>query len=409
MPRFFLFFCLLWVFAKPAFAQPDSLRGFGTAFAVSDAGHLLTSFHVVRGAKAIVAYVPSSERRFEAKLVAYDETADLALLKVSAPTSPLPIVEYSDVPTGIEVFGLGFPQPSVQGQSLKITSGILNSREGLKGDKGSFQFSAPIQRGNSGGPVLLLDGGVIGLIQGKLGIVNSGLGQLTEVPQNVNFATNAQRLKEFLSSHAVPFSYRGVRLSEMLRPHQVYDRAVESIFALEVTRASEGAPGASQNIAIPPAVQVYLRGLNRDEQGRLLGALAIGFNKLYRAGKTGLLFRAVSDVPDAVLNDRTASLSSRLNPNERLLEFILTLDAAQSYPSKSFQYKSVIMAAGLDCERIQLRTVFKEYKEESFGSGKTYLKLLRKADATEKPQNIRMSSELKAFVKNEFCSSPKAQ
>ena len=78
---------------------------------------------------------------------------------------------------------------------MKITSGILNSREGLKGDKGSFQFSASIQRGNSGGPVLLLDGGVIGLIQGKLGIVSAAVGQLTEVPQNVNFATNSQRLK----------------------------------------------------------------------------------------------------------------------------------------------------------------------------------------------------------------------
>lgn len=394
--------CLL--ITSAGFAQTDAARGFGTAFAVSDTGHLLTSFHLVRDAGSVVAYVPSSERRFNAQVVAVDEINDLALLKVSAPTSPLTIVEYADVPTGIEVFGLGFPQPSVQGQSLKITSGILNSREGLKGDKGSFQFSAPIQRGNSGGPVLLLDGGVIGLIQGKLGIVSSGVGQLTEVPQNVNFATNSQRLKEFLSANAVPFSYRSARISEMFRPHQIYDGAISSIFALEVTREATGNKESSLGIAIPPTIQVYLRSLNKDEQAQLLGALAIGFDSLYRSAKSSLLFRSSPLLKQESTSERTRAFLDRLSPDEALLEFVLSLQAPRFHPSQGFQYRSVIMAAGLNCESVQLRVVFKEYKEQSFGSGKTFLKLLRKETGDESTEAIRMSKELKAFVRKQFCS-----
>ena len=407
MLKQFLLSSLCLLLTSAGIAQTDSARGFGTAFAVSDMGHLLTSFHLVREAKSIVVYVPSSERRLNAQVLAVDEANDLALLKVSAPTSPLTIVEYADVPTGIEVFGLGFPQPSVQGQSLKITSGILNSREGLKGDKGSFQFSASIQRGNSGGPVLLLDGGVIGLIQGKLGIVSAAVGQLTEVPQNVNFATNSQRLKEFLSAKAVPFSYRGVRISEMLRPHQIYDGAISSIFALEVTREVSGSKESSSGIAIPPPIQVYLRSLNKDEQAELLGALAIGFDSLYRSAKTSLLFRSSPSSKEDSQNERSRAFLGRLTSDEALLEFVLSLQAPRFHPSQGFQYRSVIMAAGLNCESAQLRVVFKEYKEQSFGSGKTLLKLLRKDGSGDVSESIRMSSELKAFVRKQFCSARK--
>ena len=403
MQRVFGLFSLLWVLSSSVLAQPASPHGFGTAFAVSDVGHLITSFHVVRDAKTVFVRVPSASRRFEAEVLSVDEGNDLALLKVAAPTRPLTIVEYADVPIGIEVFSLGFPQPSVQGSSLKITSGILNSREGLKGDSGSFQFSAPIQRGNSGGPVLLLDGGVIGLIQGKLGAVNSGVGQLTDVPQNVNFATNAQRLKEFLSSKAVPISYRGARISETLRPHQIYDQAIESIFAVEITRATEVENRIKESLVVPPAIAYYLKELDRGEQSRLLGALGIGFNRLYRSGKTLLLFRSSSDGDVTRSSERLASISSRLSVNEKLVEFILTLEGFRTYPSKGFAYKSVIMTVGLDCQRIQLRTILKEYKEHSFGGGKTLLKLLRKLNAGDKAEHIRMSDELRHFVKTEFC------
>jgi hypothetical protein len=364
---------------------------------------------VVRDAKTVFVHVPSASRRFEAEVLAVDESNDLALLKVAAPTRPLTIVEYADVPIGIEVFSLGFPQPSVQGSSLKITSGILNSREGLKGDSGSFQFSAPIQRGNSGGPVLLLDGGVIGLIQGKLGAFNSGVGQIADVPQNVNFATNAQRLKEFLASKAIPISYRGARISETLRPHQIYDQSIESIFAVEVTRAVEGNTQAKERFVIPPAIASYLKGLDRDEQGRLLGAVAIGFDRPYRSGKTVLLFRSSSPGGVKESSERLTSISSRLFENEKLVEFILTLERFRTYPSKGFAYKSVIMAVGLDCQRVQLRTLLKEYKEHSYGGGKTFLKLLRKLNKDDNPDATRISGELRQFIKTEFCSNSSFQ
>ena len=123
------------------------------------------------------------------KVVKVNKKFDLALIKIDTVTKANPIATWNTVPNGLEIFAFGFPNPSIQGRELKITSGLVNSLEGLTTKAGVFQFSAPIQRGNSGGPVVGSDGTVIGLISGKL--EGRSDQSNSETLQNVNFAVRS--------------------------------------------------------------------------------------------------------------------------------------------------------------------------------------------------------------------------
>src|SRR5439155_15036545 len=75
---------------------------------------------------------------------------------------------------------------------------------GLSGSVGQFQFSAPIQPGASGGPVVDVRGNVLGVAVGTLNaseLLKSGV-----LPQNVNFALESRYVEKFLQQHSVPFT-----------------------------------------------------------------------------------------------------------------------------------------------------------------------------------------------------------
>ena len=57
---------------------------------------------------------------------------------------------------------MGYPQVSVLGITTKVTRGIVNSERGMRDDPKSFQFSAEVQKGNSGGPLIGPGGMVVG-------------------------------------------------------------------------------------------------------------------------------------------------------------------------------------------------------------------------------------------------------
>jgi S1-C subfamily serine protease len=100
---------------------------------------------------------------------------------------------------GDSVSTLGFPNPELQGNAPKFTRGEINSLAGLRDDPHRFQISAPIQPGNSGGPLLDRSGNVVGLVQSTLNdarqLLATGL-----VPQNVNYALKSEYLVRFLQS-----------------------------------------------------------------------------------------------------------------------------------------------------------------------------------------------------------------
>lgn len=175
----------------------ESLSSSGTGFAVSGAGHIVTNAHVIEGAKSIKVRI--GEEMTEAKVIATDAPNDLAILKVAAATTPLRISDTTTPKIGDEITVGGFPNPDIQGTSLKLTRGVISGMKGIKDDIRHFQIDAAVQPGNSGGPLLSATGDVVGVVNARLN--DSAVALATgALPQNVNYAIKVDYLLPLLRS-----------------------------------------------------------------------------------------------------------------------------------------------------------------------------------------------------------------
>lgn len=198
-----------------------------TGFFISDGGYLVTSQHVIAGFDQILVLMPG-RRVLPASVIKEDKANDLALLKVSAITPFLYLSHSQGVPAGMDVVTIGYPQVAIQGVTPKITRGIVNSNTGLRDDIGSFQFSAEIQKGNSGGPLLGPGGTVVGVVRSKLDAFK--LSEATkDLPQNVNFATKSGRLIDFLKGTPGLPTTRPLEAEQTIRPITIYAELREAI------------------------------------------------------------------------------------------------------------------------------------------------------------------------------------
>jgi S1-C subfamily serine protease len=217
-----------------AFAQnpADQKTSFGTGFAVSES-HILTAYHTVSGKEAL--WVGPVEGKWaKAQLIKSSTELDLALLSAEIHAKPLSIANWDDVPIGVEAFVIGYPQPTIQGLSKKITQGIVN---GTRSDKESspwsklFQLSAEVNKGNSGGPVVAADGSVIGMVLKKVDAL-SFAEKSHDLTVNVNYGLKSKFLIDFLSNTAAQVQARPLALKTVLRPYQVFAQSEGSVYAV---------------------------------------------------------------------------------------------------------------------------------------------------------------------------------
>jgi len=145
-----------------------------SGFIISFDGLIVTNNHVVDGANKIFVkkIINNNEIICEASKLAADFNNDLALLRLNDPTQltikSIPfIISQKLSETGEDVFVLGYPLTPTMGEELKVTTGIISSKTGFKGDITCYQISAAIQPGNSGSPMFDKDGNIIGIISGK--------------------------------------------------------------------------------------------------------------------------------------------------------------------------------------------------------------------------------------------------
>lgn len=181
---------------SPAPAEHERGLSSGTGLIVSDEGHVLTNAHVVARCESI------SIDGLQAELVAESETFDLALLKADQIGSDQ-IASFSPAPARLnsDVTVVGFPLAGIL-SGLNVTRGAVSSQMGLSGEATQMQITAPVQPGNSGGPVLAMDGEVVGVVVSKLNA--QGVADMTgDIPQNVNFAIRGEIAKLFLFQNGV--------------------------------------------------------------------------------------------------------------------------------------------------------------------------------------------------------------
>lgn len=137
----------------------------GSGFSISN-NMVVTNSHVIDKAGTVYITNEAINDTIRAAVIANDVENDIAVLSVTDKTLPKPIYSISKdlQKTGTNIFVLGYPLTSTMGNEIKATSGIISSQTGYKGNKTFYQISAPIQPGNSGGPVFDLNGNVIGIV-----------------------------------------------------------------------------------------------------------------------------------------------------------------------------------------------------------------------------------------------------
>lgn len=171
-------------------------RSSGTGFVVSASGHVLTNAHVVQSCTTLTFGGHKAEK------IAFSSDFDLALLRVHGWTGD-GIAEFSPSPARLnsDVTVAGYPLAGILA-GLNITRGSVSSQMGLGGDVSGMQITAPVQPGNSGGPVLAMDGEVVGVVVSKLD-AQAVADAIGDIPQNVNFAIRGEIAKLFLFQHGV--------------------------------------------------------------------------------------------------------------------------------------------------------------------------------------------------------------
>src|ERR687885_1369697 len=185
-------------------------RSQGSGFVYDSAGHVITNYHVVEGAKSIsVTFADGS--KYDASVIGSDPSTDLAVLKVDAPSSklhPLALGDSSALAVGDGVVAIGAPF----GLDETVTSGIVSALNRSISSSSSFtipgaiQTDAAINHGNSGGPLLNLSGQVVGVntqIESESG-GNDGVG--FAVPSN----TIRNVVSQLVSGKTVEHAYLGV-------------------------------------------------------------------------------------------------------------------------------------------------------------------------------------------------------
>jgi Do/DeqQ family serine protease len=191
------------VVADPRFAQfglfygvprEQIERSLGSGVLVRPDGVIVTNHHVIEGADSLKV-VLSDRREFDAKLLLDDSHSDLAVLKIDTKGEKLPTLPFADtrkLQVGDLVLAIGNPF----GLQQTVTSGIVSALARTDVTKNDFSFfiqtDASINRGNSGGALVDMDGDLVG--------INTAIFSQSGDSNGIGFAIPAEMVKRVVDS-----------------------------------------------------------------------------------------------------------------------------------------------------------------------------------------------------------------
>jgi S1-C subfamily serine protease len=247
-------------FGNPFGTTTQTERALGSGFVIDRAGHIVTNYHVVRGATAIQVSFSNNER-YRAKLVGSDPSTDIAVLKAAVPASALkalPLGNSDAVRVGDQVIAIGNPF----GLDRSVTAGIVSAVQRRIEAPNNLsiahviQTDAALNHGNSGGPLLNAQGEVIGVnAQIETGGVSEGnVGIGFAIPINTVKDVVAQLIKQGKVEHAF-LGIEGKTLTPQIA--HLFHLATTSGVIVAAVRADAGAAHAGLK---PATDQVTVEG-----------------------------------------------------------------------------------------------------------------------------------------------------
>ena len=219
------------IFPMNSYGKPISDQWSGTGWALGD-GYLVTNNHVAGEARSIIikGIDGNYNTGYTAEVVATDKVNDIAILKINDSRfngyGVLPYgVSARIADVGEDVFVLGYPLTQSMGYEIKLTNGIVSSLTGFKGAVSLYQMTAPIQPGNSGGPMFDKNGNVIGIV------VSSHANA-----ENVEYAIKTAYLKILIESAGLNIVFpNNNTISAMSLPEKV-KRVKNFVYYIECSR-----------------------------------------------------------------------------------------------------------------------------------------------------------------------------
>lgn len=202
----------------------------GSAFFVTSTGVALTNAHVVKDCKSLKILLPEGE--VEANLLTSDAANDLALVKVPSRHGGSFASFRNGTPLrqGETVVAYGYPLAGALSSQGNLSIGIVSALAGMKDDARILQISAPVQPGNSGGPLLDESGHVVGIVSSKMNALNIAK-ETGDVPQNINFAIKATIATNFLEANGL--AYEAGPSKAALHTADIGDRAKSFTYMLK--------------------------------------------------------------------------------------------------------------------------------------------------------------------------------
>jgi S1-C subfamily serine protease len=202
-------------------ATGSEMLSYGTGFAIDAEGTIVTARHVIAGAHTVHVRFPGHELA-TAQVVRSSEATDLAVLKIDQPTPEFVAINTQHAARlGLPVFTIGFPAVQLLGAEPKFTSGAISATSGLHDEAAFLQTTVAVQPGNSGGPLMSLDGEVLGVMISRAADLPF-LKETGALPENINFATKAENLIAVLG--APPASRKPARTRD-----EAIDRAQHAV------------------------------------------------------------------------------------------------------------------------------------------------------------------------------------
>jgi tol-pal system protein YbgF len=201
----------------------------GSGFFVSDQGHIVSNAHVVGVCKKVKAYEEGVEVFLN--ILATDNVNDLGLVKGKFKNTQYLNIKTDGAELGEDIVAFGYPLSQTLNDSVKLTKGIVSSLSGLDNNYSQIQIDAAIQPGNSGGPVLNMNGQVIG-------VASAGLSKLymakkaAFIPENVNFAVAAQSLTTFLKANKMKVTSGPTRIYSTKELAKIGEPATIQLFCM---------------------------------------------------------------------------------------------------------------------------------------------------------------------------------